>query len=161
MSTDFFTLFPVPSQRAIDAVAPLGFAAQLMADSTHHAALPASYLRKVIEPAFQHRQMKFYFNGDGDPVGYVIWVMAAPDVERRFLRSGQWNLHKSEWNEGETPWIIDFLVPYGNLRQVLRDLRDDVFRAHRAVRYARIKGQRLVSKEISRDIPSYFFRGAR
>lgn len=107
--------------------------------------------------AFAHKQFKFYFDAKGMPVGFVSWATLSADVEDRFLSEDRPNLHLSEWNEGDSLWIIDFVAPFGNLKYILRDLRDVVFSGHDTVRYVRRKKNAVTVKEMSRETRSFFF----
>jgi hemolysin-activating ACP:hemolysin acyltransferase len=139
----------------------IGFACGLMSRSKVHSKYEMLYLRKIIEPAIKHQFIKFYFNAHGESIGYVIWAFVAADVEKRFLESGTWDLHISEWNEGDQLWIIDLVAPFGNIKEILCDLRDAVFLNFKIVRYFRIKRNKSISKEIIRNNKCHFFKRAK
>ncbi len=134
-----------------------GYACALMASQASHGKLTVAYLWQVLTPAIQQENIKFYFNQDGAVVGYVIWASLCPAVEQRVIGSGQFQLHLSEWNEGDSLWIVDLLVPHGSLKYVLADLRDQVFAGRPAVRYVRRKNQRRMIKEMARNPRQGFF----
>ncbi|WP_440962716.1 toxin-activating lysine-acyltransferase [Massilia sp. GER05] len=138
-----------------------GYAALLM--GTAPALLNRTLAKSLwhLGAAFAHKQFKFYFDARGMPVGMVTWAFLAPDVEDRFLSGDDPQLHLSEWNEGDSPWIIDFVAPYGNLKHILRDLRDTVFAAHDGVIYSRRRKGAVVTKQIQASPFSYFFRNRR
>lgn len=142
---------------------PLGFACSLIAHSELHSKLPISYLTRVINAALKHRYIKFYFDHEGNASGYVIWAYLAPDVERRIMQRGWWDLHESEWNEGDSLWIVDLVAPYGGggTREILADLRDTVFPNAPVVSYLRQKNGRAIGKQIGRDSCSAFFAQGR
>ena len=136
---------------------PLGFACSLIAHSELHSKFPISYISKVINAAIKHRFIKFYFNSEGNAIGYVIWAYLAPDVEQKVMRTGHWNLHESEWNEGDSLWIVDLLAPYGDIGMILADLRDGVFASANEASYLRLKKDRAIGKQVARESCSYFF----
>ncbi len=103
-------------------------------------------------------QVKIYFNNYGECMGYVVWATLAPDVERRFIRDKNINLHPTEWNEGISLWIIDFLVLRGSLQYVLADLRDRQFAAYETLTYFRIKNGKRIFKRVGRTDGGRFFR---
>ncbi|GHB50668.1 hypothetical protein GCM10007094_44720 [Pseudovibrio japonicus] len=41
--------------------------------------------------------------------------------------SGDYNLQPEDWTDGDQLWCIDFLAPFGHGRQILRDLRSNIF----------------------------------
>lgn len=147
-----------PSEMAIALASQLGFVAQLAGRSHSHTPYSVAYFQSVVTPAIKQRLIKFYFGSEGQPVGYVIWAFLESDVEERFLETGQWDLHESEWKEGRSLWIVDFLVPFGHLRNVMADLRDNLFKGQNAIRYARTKNEKVICKELSRECVSSFFR---
>ncbi|RQP23681.1 toxin-activating lysine-acyltransferase [Piscinibacter terrae] len=139
----------------------LGLVSGLMSEAPSHSHLPWAHVSTVLIPAISHRQVKVYFNEDGDPVGYVVWAHLADDVERRAMQTGQFSLHESEWNEGNTLWVLDLLALPGHLKYMLRDMRDSLFASDEAVRYLRIKHNRRMAKEIGREERFGFFAAGR
>ncbi|MBX9798745.1 MAG: toxin-activating lysine-acyltransferase [Burkholderiaceae bacterium] len=135
-----------------------GFACYLMSVAPSHASRPIGSIATILYPAVQLNQIKFYFDDLGTPVGYIVWAYLADDVQQRYFQTGSFDLHLSEWNEGNSLWILDFVAPKGHLRYILRDLRDRLFREDHSVRYARVKRGRKVAKEISRASKSHFFK---
>lgn len=157
MTKSLSELFSTPSNASAAKALWFGFAAMLLTTSPNHSGYPASYLRSVIEQAISNRCMKFYFNAQGEALGYVVWAFLAPDVEARFMKDGHWNLHPSEWDEGDSLWIIDIVAPAGNFREVIRDLRDVVFKNQQSVNYCRVRRGQRVRKKLSRDVPGHLF----
>lgn len=158
MQHSFLRVFDQPSDAVKAVCQSWGYVCSLMGSSPAHAKLPVRYLRAVIGPAVQQKRIKIYFNDDGQAVGFVVWAFFSPDVERRYIESGPDALHLSEWNEGTRGWICDFLVPFGHIRHVLRDLRDTVFAAQLQIAYHRVKGRKVVFRRLCRDRAVSFFR---
>ena len=100
--------------------------------------------------ALRHRQIKFYFDEQGRPAGYVIWVQAAADVEQRFISLKRWVLHHSEWNEGDQVWIVEFAARSGYAAAIVQDLRCGLFASLGQLRYARWRRGALQLREITR-----------
>jgi hemolysin-activating ACP:hemolysin acyltransferase len=149
------------SDKATKFASDIGFVAYLMARSRSHRQLTIEYFNLIVMPALSVGQLKVYFDDAGDPVGYVIWATVANDVEQRFLRSREPRLHASEWNEGESLWILDFSVisGQGHIKHVLCQMRDALFLHHARVRYFKIKRNLRYIKEIERDNRLSFFAG--
>lgn len=101
----------------------IGFACLIMLQCRRYSLLHIVLLKFWIIPAIEHRQIKFFFRGDGAPVGYVIWAHLAPDCESRFLNEPGFVMHPSEWNEGGKTWIVDFCFPAGGVRESVAQLR--------------------------------------
>jgi hemolysin-activating ACP:hemolysin acyltransferase len=135
----------------------IGFVCDLASRSPFHVNLPLAPLLGMVDSAIQLNQIKVYFNDYGECMGYITWAFLAPDVEQRFLHGQDISLHITEWNEGASLWIIDFLVPRGSIPYVLRDMRDTLFRASNTVTYFRFKNTRRIAKRLSREGGGSFF----
>ena len=81
MHPSYFQVFDEPSEQLRQSCEELGYACILMARSGSHSHRPFSHLNEIVIPAIAHRNIKFYFNDDGDLVGYVVWAFLAGDVE--------------------------------------------------------------------------------
>lgn len=136
----------------------IGHVMQLAARTAHHNSVPLQVLADRALTAHSLEQAKLYFNDYGQCVGYVIWALLSPEVERRFLGTPDSSLHISEWNEGGSLWILDFVVPYGSLRYVMDDLRDQLFPHQACVTYFKYKNRKRMAKRMSRDSFAHFFK---
>lgn len=101
----------------------IGMAAWLMTKSKEYAQYPTACLSAWIEPAILHNQIHFFLGEDGKPNGYLTWAWLAPDIEHRLLHDPDVLLHISEWNEGQTLWLMDMVLITGNMRQRIREVR--------------------------------------
>ncbi|MYM24376.1 toxin-activating lysine-acyltransferase [Duganella sp. FT135W] len=156
-----FRVLDTPADLTREIAEQCGYAAQLMSQNRSHHKLNLEYMRQVIEPAIRQRRIKFYFNEDGGIVGYVAWAWLAEEVAERVIAKGTFNLHESEWNEGNQLWIVDLLVPYGSLPYVMRHLRDKQFKDNAALHYLRRRGDNQVQvRTLRREMFSTFFRAA-
>jgi hemolysin-activating ACP:hemolysin acyltransferase len=81
-----------------------------MAKSDEYCQYPIACITLWIEPAIRHEQIHFFFDDAGQACGYVTWAWLAADSERRLLHDPDVLLHISEWNEGSSLWILDFVV---------------------------------------------------
>jgi erythromycin esterase-like protein/hemolysin-activating ACP:hemolysin acyltransferase len=147
-----------PSQAATARAASLGYAAKLMSQSPVHVTTAMRSLRLLIAPALAQRRVKFYFDEDGQPVGFVVWAFLDEDVEQRVISTGGFQLHESEWNEGRRLWIVDLVAPMGHARYILRDLRDLVFADAPEIQYLRRRrGGAMQHKHLLRRHTTSFF----
>jgi cytolysin-activating lysine-acyltransferase len=148
MRKSFLEVRAHPSELAKARVEALGFICQILAASSFHSRVPAIYLQAVVRPLLQHGQYKLFFDSRGDPVGFVLWALLAPTVEEQVMQAGVWDLHLSEWNEGDRIWIVDFAAPYGHFPSIAVDLFNTVFRGVEVLRYYRRRGGLMIFKEI-------------
>jgi hemolysin-activating ACP:hemolysin acyltransferase len=121
--------------------------------SQRHREFPLLYLNVIVEQALKHGYIKFYYDFRGDPIAYVIWAFVADDVEAKFLETGIWKIHASEWNEGKSLWIVDLVTKPGVARNVLRRFSRDVLQREDSVKYFRYRKNVFTCKEYK--IPSY------
>ncbi|QPH53883.1 toxin-activating lysine-acyltransferase [Pontivivens ytuae] len=100
----------------------MGYALELLARSQGHRSFPLGfYVRRHILPAFDHGQTRFFFDGSGMPRALVTWACLSEEVEwesQQTLRP----LEFDEWNCGDRIVFNDWIVPYGNLEQVVADI---------------------------------------
>lgn len=146
-----------PGETQLQRAQTIGFICDLARGSPLHGQMGLGALMGMLDSAIQLEQVKIYFSDYGECMGYVVWALLAPDVERRFLGGKDLSLHITEWNEGASLWIIDFLVPRGSLHYVLRDLRDCLFKDYDTVTYFRFKNGKRIAKQLSRQDGGSFF----
>lgn len=116
----------------IDFYTCVGFSLTLLAQSKAHAAFPMTeYFQTEILPPLMKEQAKFYATEHGAPVAFVTWAWLDPSVEREILTSGR-AIRADEWNCGKNLFFNDWITPYGNLREVVKDMTTGVFPDHKA-----------------------------
>lgn len=129
----------------------IGFACAVLGSRSDVAGDSLTQRIDLVHSALRHRQLKFYFDEQGRPAGYVIWVQAATDVEQRFISLKRWVLHHSEWNEGDQVWIVDFVARPGYVPAIVQNLRFGLFSSLGQLRYARWRRGALQLREINRQ----------
>jgi hemolysin-activating ACP:hemolysin acyltransferase len=108
-----------------------GVIAHLMAKSKQYRNLPFSALSVRVDPALVTNQLAIFYRwNDGVAVGYVTWALLAPDVEQRWVNAPKGSLHASEWNEGETLWLMDFLALPGYCEDIVEFISQNMFAGH-------------------------------
>lgn len=80
-------------------------------------------LRAWLIPAADHKQIMVFFDYFGNPKGYIIWANIAPDSELRLLNDPNFILHESEWDEGNSTWILDCCFPFGEAAHAIPEIR--------------------------------------
>lgn len=139
-----------PGREESDSAQILGFIGDLVRMSPYHASLPFGAFIGMIDSAISVDQIRLYFSASGDCVGYVTWAYLAPDVEQRFIKGRDLRLHFTEWNEGASLWVIDFLIPRNSLPYVMNDMRHNLFKGQEKITYFRIKSGRRIVKRYRR-----------
>jgi hemolysin-activating ACP:hemolysin acyltransferase len=147
---------PDPESRDFVRALQVGFCCNFAMKFARLSGAKLGDLIRLIEGAAQSEQLKIYFNGYGDCVGYVIWAFLSPPVEAEYLAGNLRPLELWEYSEGVNAWVLDMAVRPGSLRHVLEDLRDVVFRDRESLTYARTKSGRPVFKRIHREDCSTF-----
>jgi cytolysin-activating lysine-acyltransferase len=108
-----------------------GTVAHLAALSQQYRHLPMAVLRDWIDPALMADQLVIFYKwNDSLPVGYISWAFLAADVEDRWMHDPKASLHPSEWNEGETLWIMDFLALPGYCEDIVEYVDQHMFAGH-------------------------------
>lgn len=127
----------------------LGALTQIMAASRAHQKHDMAYFRHVINSLLAHDQITILYNARKEAVAYYCWAFLAPDVEKRVIGTGQWNLHISEWNEGTSLWLVDLAAPFGHLGMVVRNIKQR-FVSHPRIRYGRMQTTRFICREVQK-----------
>ncbi|HEY5800667.1 MAG TPA: toxin-activating lysine-acyltransferase [Burkholderiaceae bacterium] len=112
-----------------------------------------AFFRHRVFPAIHLNQIRFFFNDNGQVVGYVIWANLAHDVEERLRDNPEAYLHTSEWNEGESLWILDLIAPAGHFKNIVKELDVNVFRSYTAVSYSRKNRDKVYYVTVRRAEP--------
>ena len=113
---------------------------------------PVGQVAQLVAAATHHQFIRVLFGPTGQPVACVIWAFPSPEVQRRLAENPNYVLHESEWDEGGSLWILDMIAPFGNLRQVLRELRQTTFARQSLVQFAHDKPARGFRQVVSRRL---------
>jgi hemolysin-activating ACP:hemolysin acyltransferase len=76
-------------------------------------------LNQWIMPAILHEQIMFVFDKAGIPIGYWTWAYLTSDVEMQLRYHPNAVLHESEWNEGESLWIMELTAYAGYVNDIV------------------------------------------
>lgn len=91
--------------------------------ATRHTLL--SELEWRVLPALMRKQAKLYMR-DESPLAYVSWARLSDEAAARYRQSPH-HLTAKDWNSGDQIWLIDLLTPFGGARELLEELRREVF----------------------------------
>jgi len=152
-------VFDEPDNTYAMRAAKIGYACRLHGVSESGRYDPVMSVVSRVEAAIDHQQIRFFFGPRGNPVAYVSWAHLAIDVESRITNARRINLHPSEWNEGESTWIVDLVSPYGHFGSMIESLLCKEFLNVARVRYMRnTVRSNWMCKELSRDSLEYISR---
>ena len=116
----------------LDEYASAGYALELLAKSSYHKQHPVGdYFRTEILPALWVNQARFYLTEEGIPTAMVTWAWLNKEVEKDVHETGQ-ALSHDEWQCGDRVFINDLIAPYDNSREVIKDIKNNVFANHKA-----------------------------
>ena len=118
-------------------------------------------LAVLIQRAIEVGQIVVFVNSAHECVGFAIWATLTPEVERRFIGGKPRQLAPWEFNDGASTWVLDFAAAPGQLRPILENLRDVVFKDREYVTYHRVKAQGRLCKRLSRADRTSFMAAGR
>ena len=104
--------------------------------------------------AIQLGQILFLFNSKGVPVAYATWMHVTEEVASSLHDYPEDVLDVSERNEGDMLWITDIVAPFGDVRALVKKMRQCVPHNGGIVRGYRWNGARTERRFIevaSRD----------
>jgi cytolysin-activating lysine-acyltransferase len=104
----------------------IGEVTSLMMASKLHRKFHVSDIADLMLPAINLNQYRIYRNKSGAPVALVTWALFSPEVEQLYIE-GKAKLTEAERTSGDLLYFIDFIAPYGHMKQVSKDLRTNVF----------------------------------
>ena len=95
---------------------------QLLKDSDYHRTWTAEDVKRIIFPLLQKEQALFAY--DDGIQAMVTWAYIDPQVSKGYLEGTQ--KLSSEALTGSTGdlWAIDFIAPYGNVKNVIQSLTE-------------------------------------
>ena len=132
---------------------------ELSAKYNSHSSIPVGALVANLQMPMKLNQYKVFYNSFGICMGFCTWAFLTPQTEKRLLRDKTHVIEFFEWCEGDSLWIMDFLVPRGAVKNVLEMFRDELFLASPKVTYFRRKADGLVFKRVARSDTSFFLNG--
>lgn len=72
-------------------------------------------------------------------VGIVTWAYLSDKKQEEYL-NGNENIKPNEWNCGKNLVITDFLAPFGHAKEIVKDLRINIF-PNRIAKARKVKGK--------------------
>ena len=99
---------------------PLESVIFLMMSSKVHRDWYIKDIEAWVLPALQLNQYRL-LHDNGKPVGYVSWAYLRKEIARAFVEDNA-IIPLEEWNCGEMIWSIDFIAPFGHVRQLVKKM---------------------------------------
>jgi cytolysin-activating lysine-acyltransferase len=62
------------------------------------------------------------YSKDGIPFAFFTWARVSDEIDAR-LRGGVPRIAPHEWQSGQNCWLIDMVLPFGQLEETLSELR--------------------------------------
>ncbi|WP_155847769.1 toxin-activating lysine-acyltransferase [Asticcacaulis benevestitus] len=103
----------------------LGEITWLMTQSPLHKQLFIGDLEWFAMPAILLEQFRVW-NGPNSPAAVALWATVSEETEAR-LEAGGGKLSPDEWQNGDRPWLIDLVAPFGATDEILADLASSIF----------------------------------
>ena len=67
-------------------------------------------------------------------MAYATWMHVTEEVASSLRECSDDTLDVSERNEGDSPWITDIVAPFGDIRALVKKMRQSVLRSGGLVR---------------------------
>ncbi len=93
--------------------------------SPTHQPCPIRELERLLLPALKTGQfvMALQNTDQQQPAGLMTWARFSQDVEGRYLQTLDRTLQPGDWLSGDRPWILDWVVPFGQVTTVASAVR--------------------------------------
>lgn len=105
----------------------LGEIVWLMTQSPVHKQLFLADLEWFAMPAILLEQFRLFYGPTPEtPAAVALWASVSEETEAR-LQSGGSKLRPDEWKNGDRPWLIELIAPFGAQDEIMRDLAGSVF----------------------------------
>jgi cytolysin-activating lysine-acyltransferase len=108
----------------------LGEVIWLMMYSAGHKHFFVTDLEWLAVPPVALRQFRLW-RRNNLPVAYASWAYLNEAAEARLMQ-GVRKLSPTDWKSGDRLWLVDLVVPFGGTDEVLKELREQVFKDKKA-----------------------------
>jgi cytolysin-activating lysine-acyltransferase len=105
----------------------IGCALELFVQSEDHRNhFMAAKLEWDLLPALTRKQAKIYFDANDQPTALVTWAFFSDEVLQKVIDE-DYDFEGDEWNSGTNVFVHDWISPYGNIREIMFDMANNVF----------------------------------
>lgn len=100
----------------------------LWMQSSTHRKCPLQELNRLLMPALKTGQFILALKNDQtqQPVGLLTWACLTPEAEQRYLQTLDETIQPIDWQQGDRPWVLDFVVPFGHIREMTTAIRQEL-----------------------------------
>lgn len=93
--------------------------------SPTHRRCPLYELERLLLPAIKTGQFVLALQNNAlqQPAGLMTWALFSAEAEKHYLKSLDRTLQPCDWQSGDRPWILDWVVPFGHTRAVTTAVR--------------------------------------
>lgn len=103
----------------------LGEIVWLMSQSPTYKQLFIGDLEWFAMPPILSEQFRVFY-GPNSPAAVAFWAFVSEETEQR-LEAGGHKLRADEWRNGDRPWLVELVAPFGAEEEILRDLSTSAF----------------------------------
>lgn len=100
----------------------LGAIAWLWYHSAVHRQADIAQMMADVLPVLKNGQFALFCTG-AQPVGYISWAYFDEVGQAHYLQSDRYLRDNSDWNCGDTIWLIDWFAPLGHSQQMRSAVR--------------------------------------
>lgn len=131
----------------------LGEMVWILTQSPIHKQLFLGDLEWFIMPPLVLEQFRI-FNGPQHPVAFALWATVNEETEQRLIQ-GAHKLRADEWKNGDRPWLIELVAPFGGQDEIMADFSAHIFPG-RGFKFHRVndQGQREVADYAPQQKPN-------
>lgn len=97
----------------------------LWMQSETHRDCPLQVLNRLLLPAIKTGQFVLALQNHPlqQPVGLFTWACLTAEAEQRYLQTLDETIQPSDWQQGDRPWLLDLVVPFGHIRDMTTAVR--------------------------------------
>jgi len=99
----------------------VGDVLSLVALSNFHHHWKMHKVKRVFVPPLQIGQFRIWYH-DSRPSGFCSWAWVSDEILNK-LQNENYLMQPEDWKSGSNLWFAEFVAPYGNTRQMVKDMR--------------------------------------
>lgn len=98
---------------------------QMLLESPYHRRYSEADILRTIYPAIREGKCLYHEDDNGKLTGFMTWAFLHPHQIDGYLNKTR-KIKAIDFmrNEGDL-WFLDFIAPYGNVRQIIRSFQED------------------------------------
>lgn len=78
-------------------------------------------VKRVFVPPMYHGQYRIWYNNT-DPFGFCLWAWVSDEILEKLLNE-EYRMQADDWKSGKNLYLAEFVAPFGNTRQIVRNMR--------------------------------------